>query len=395
MRPAHPPERAEFACASDLTRIMTMPALATRARRHIRLTLDARGPEPKDTPPFLILFINSICNLKCEHCFYWQNLNRRDDLTFDEIDALSRDLGPVENLNLSGGEPFLRKEFGEICRRFIRRNGVRQIYVPTNGWYTKKTVAALREVLQEPALWYFVCELSLDGTREYHDRFRGAATSFDRAMQTYDALAELQAVDPRLRIHSISTATSDNLDEIWRLTDYLYERCPKMDHHNLALIRGDRKNPSLQGPALDAYCRLAAHVRDVWAPRERGRFGAIVEPMLQWAKVETARERRQVVPCRAGLLSGVVYSNGDVSVCETHAPIGNLRQHSFREIWFSPAARQLRAAIARRECHCTNEIFLWPSIAFQPIQLARALVHARGKTSVLAEGQAIASTSGT
>ena len=57
------------------------------------------------------LFINSICNMKCEHCFYWQNLNRRDDLTFDEIVRLSEDLGPVENLNLSGGEPFLRREF--------------------------------------------------------------------------------------------------------------------------------------------------------------------------------------------------------------------------------------------------------------------------------------------
>src|SRR5207244_7563681 len=68
--------------------------------------------------------------------------------------------------------------------------------------------------------------------------------SFDRAMETYDALAELQASDPRLRIHAVSTATNENLDEIARLTDFLFERCPKMDHHNLALIRGDRKNPS-------------------------------------------------------------------------------------------------------------------------------------------------------
>ena len=63
------------------------------------------------SPPFLILFINSLCNMKCEHCFYWQQLNQRDDLTFEEIVALSEELGPIENLNLSGGEPFLRKEF--------------------------------------------------------------------------------------------------------------------------------------------------------------------------------------------------------------------------------------------------------------------------------------------
>jgi MoaA/NifB/PqqE/SkfB family radical SAM enzyme len=359
-----------------------VPNIATRVARHVRLTLQAIGPEPSQTPPFLILFINSICNLTCEHCFYWQNLNKRDDLTFDEIVALSKDLGPVENLNLSGGEPFLRKEFAAVCRQFVEQNGTRQIYVPTNGYFTERTVAAVKAVLERPELWFFVCELSLDGTAEYHNTFRGHKESFQKAMETYDALAELQAADPRLRIHAISTATAENLDEIRRLTGHLYQRCPRMDHHNLALIRGDRKNPSLQGPVLDEYCQLAAHVRDVWAARERGRFGGSVDPLLHWAKVETARLRRQVVPCRAGLLTGVVYANGDVGLCENHPPIGNLRQHSFRELWFSRAARELRASIAGRECHCTNEVFLWPSITFQPRQLLGAMVKSAGTARV-------------
>jgi hypothetical protein len=59
-------------------------------------------------------------------------------------------------------------------------------------------------------------------------------------------------------------------------------------------------------------------------------------------------------------------------VCETHPKIGSLRENSFREIWFSQQARSLRASIAAGKCHCTNEVFLWPSIAFQP--LARAQV---------------------
>jgi MoaA/NifB/PqqE/SkfB family radical SAM enzyme len=349
-----------------------MPDTLTRLRRHVSLTAQAAQEQPAQTPPFLILFVNSICNLKCEHCFYWDSLNKRDDLTFHEIVALSRDLGPIENLNLSGGEPFLRREFAAIVQQFVDHNGVRQVYVPTNGWYTAKTIAALREVLADPRLWYFVCELSLDGTRDYHDKFRGAKGSFDRAMDTYDALAELQQEDSRLRIHAISTATAENMDEIQELTDFLFERCPKMDHHNLALIRGDRKNPSLQGPALSAYCRLADHVKARWQARERGRFGSSIEPMLQWAKVKTAEEQRQVVPCRAGVLTGVVYANGDVSLCETHAPIGNLRRSTFRQIWFSDEAQALRRAIAARQCYCTNEIFLWPSIAFQPLQLLRA-----------------------
>src|SRR5579863_7817805 len=221
----------------------------SRLVRHARIT--GRNRHYESGPPFLILFINSICNQKCDHCFYWRSLNQKDDLSKEEIFALSRSLGRIENLNLSGGEPFLRAEFGEICRQFIRQNKVRQIYVPTNGYFTDRTIKQITETLKEPELDLFVAEISLDGLGEFHNKFRGSPGAFDKAMQTYDALARLQESDRRLRIHSISTATDVNMDEIRRLTSFLYERCPKMDHHNLAMIRGDRKNPSLQGPGLE------------------------------------------------------------------------------------------------------------------------------------------------
>ena len=94
----------------------------------------------------------------------------------------------------------------------------------------------------------------------------------------------------------------------------------------------------------------------------------------QFAKLETGARQEQVVPCRAGRLTGVVYANGDVSLCETHPPLGNLRQRSFRDIWFSPEAQQLRGTIARGECYCTNEIFMWPSIVFHPTSLVKAMI---------------------
>jgi MoaA/NifB/PqqE/SkfB family radical SAM enzyme len=322
--------------------------------------------------------------LKCDHCFYWRNLNRRDDLTAEEIFALSDELGRVENLNLSGGEPFLRKEIAEICRYFVRNNKVGQIYIPTNGYFASKTVQATAQILQESFLRLIVIEISLDGMPEYHNRLRGSDHSFEKAIGTYDALAELQKTDSRLRIHAVSTVTSENIDEVRRLTGYLHERCSAMDHHSVALIRGDRKNPSLQGPELVAFDDFHARIQSLWAKRERGRFGRMVEPMLHWARVRTAQQGKQVIPCRAGVLSAVVYANGDVSFCENLRPLGNLRQRSFRDIWYSEEATTLRKSIRNRECYCTNEIFLWPSIVFQPFQLARIMRKTKAwKTPVL------------
>ena len=69
--------------------------LIDRVQRHARLTAQATVQDP-DSPPFLVLFINSICNMKCEHCFYWTALNKKDDMTKEELFALSDSLGPIE-----------------------------------------------------------------------------------------------------------------------------------------------------------------------------------------------------------------------------------------------------------------------------------------------------------
>ena len=60
-----------------------------------------------------------------------------------------------------------------------------------------------------------------------------------------------------------------------------------------------------------------------------------------------------------------------------HSPIGNLRQKTFRQIWHSPQAQALRRSVHAKECWCTNEVFLWPSINYQPMQLARTLLGSR------------------
>jgi MoaA/NifB/PqqE/SkfB family radical SAM enzyme len=346
-----------------------------RISRHVSIM--RKNYEELPSPPFLTLFINSICNMKCDHCFYWQSLNQKTDLTKDELFNLSRSLGRLENMYLSGGEPFIRKEFAEICRQFIQHNRVRQMYVTTNGYFTDKTIAALTNVLEEPSLEQFIVEISLDGTPAYHDEFRHAKNAFKKAMETYDALVELQKKDARLRIHSVSTATHQNMAEIKKLTTYLYDRCPKMDHHNLGLIRGDRKDPTLQGPGLKGYQELYEYIRRLWAPREQSRQGAIVEPMMHYTKVRTVQEERQVVACTAGKLSAVVYANGDVTVCEARKPLGNLRKQSFWDIWSSAEATTVRQSIAKKECHCTGEIAMWTSIAFRPVDLVQIMVGSR------------------
>lgn len=349
----------------------------SRILRHGRMMWKSIRRYEPSSPPFLTLFVTSRCNLCCDHCFYWQNLNQPDDLSLDEIREISDGLGDLENLNISGGEPFLRKDLSEICRQFVERNRVKQIYITTNAYFTEDMRRQIQGILESPALSLLVVEISLDGLKEYHNRLRGNRESFQKAMESYYMLEGLRKRDERMRIHVDSTVSSENIAEIRNLSKYLYDHCPSVEHHGIAVIRGDWKNKDIEEPPAEDFRNLCEYVERLWSDRGKKRFGWVVEPMSQWARYSIMMNRRQVVACLAGILSAVVYPNGDLGVCELHPPVGNLRKKSFLDLWHSQEARGLRSEIKAKKCYCTHEIPLWSSIVFQPVELVRAMLGSR------------------
>jgi hypothetical protein len=72
-----------------------------------------------------------------------------------------------------------------------------------------------------------------------------------------------------------------------------------MDHHNSGLLSGDPKNHSLSGPALGESWKLYEFIQSLWAAREDGRYGSIVEPMLQCAETTSFEKPVQVAELTA------------------------------------------------------------------------------------------------
>ncbi len=170
-----------------------------RIARHLRIARKAFQKAP--SPPFLILFINSICNLKCEHCFDWSSLNKKDDLTFEETrHALGRswtDREPEPLRRRTVPAPRLRRGLPAVHQAERREADLRAEQRLLHGTDDRADSAHPGG----PQSWSCSCS-SCRSTAcpQFHDEFRGTR-SFPKAMETYDALAELQARDPRLRIH--------------------------------------------------------------------------------------------------------------------------------------------------------------------------------------------------
>src|SRR5581483_2288890 len=104
--------------------------------------------------------------------------------------------------------------------------------------------------------------------------------------------------------------------------------------------------------ATDYAAVVADMVKDVDATPASGVAGLAQAFRRRYYQIarQTLEEKRQVLPCYAGLASAHIAPNGDVWTCCTRAePMGNLREagFDFMKVWTSARADELRASIGR------------------------------------------------
>ena len=136
-------------------------------------------------PSYLIFQVTSQCNARCLTCFNWKRLDRpkKNDLSLQEIEKISRNFGPVLQLTLGGGEPLLRDDLAEVCLLFAKNNSVQHITIPTNGTRPLETKKTAEKILSRSRLNYLRIGLSLDGLAEDHDRLRGLKGSYEKLLE--------------------------------------------------------------------------------------------------------------------------------------------------------------------------------------------------------------------
>ena len=316
------------------------------------------------TPPFVTLYVTTRCDESCIHCYYWDELNPKPnrDFTLDEFDRTLASMGEIFNLFIGGGEPFLRPDLAGIILAAHKRNRVANVYVPTNGQHTARTTSALVEVLQAAPELRFHLNLSVDHVdEEEHDRIRGRRGAFRRVLETAEAIDPLRQRHPNLILHTLTTVMRDNQTDILRIHQELLRRFDP-DGTSYNYCRGNPLDPGQTEVDPDIYHRLADQVR---ADRRSGRirhgsFGNLnhsLDEQVRESVEQTVLESRAQFSCVSGRLACVIYSNGDVTECETkNSPLGNLREanYDFRSLWFGQTARQV-ADEAANGCYCTHE----------------------------------------
>lgn len=307
--------------------------------------------------PLMVNFhVTTRCNMRCRHCGDDVWGDPANDLPYPVIEQLSADLGIVPDLALGGGEPFLRGDLPEMCELFCRNNGVRNLAIPTNGFATDPTCAAVEKILDHCPASNVILILSLDGFQPTHDSIRMPG-SFGRVMATAE---RLRAIRERRRNFSFFfNATINNVN--WReLPDLARDVRDRFQTHlDFNLLSGNPRDAELQLPSLEEIRRT---IDGIYAARETTPMLDCQLGIFRDLILQTLAEQRQVVPCRAGSLAALIDANGDVRSCPVLPVLGNLRRQSFQEIWHSAAARAQHQSIVRGDCTCANDCYVVNSL---------------------------------
>ncbi|HKM78572.1 MAG TPA: radical SAM protein [Candidatus Bathyarchaeia archaeon] len=326
----------------------------------------------------VILFVTSICNARCRTCFYWLELNKKGDMTFDEISKLSITMPKFHDLWISGGEPFLRKDLAEIIHLFYRNNNIRDVRIPTNGLPTLQTISTTRKILELCPQIQLEIDISIDGFRETHDRIRGVPGNYDKLLTTMSELGKVRTLNPNLTLFINTVITRENEDQVVGLGQYFEESRMEMDGHYFQIIRGNPLDPRLENIESDklkeVYNELipinneyisrpkGKHTILEWVRRAYWKAGYIFSYETQYQNY--ASKTQWKMPCTAGQTSIVIDYNSDVRVCELRKPIGNLRKFgmNFQTFWNSLDRKREVEQVKFDKCFCTHICFMYDSM---------------------------------
>ena len=327
----------------------------------------------KTEPISLVHFVTNRCNARCSFCFidFDDPKTFQGELTIQEIDKLTKTLGSsLLNVNLTGGEPFARKDLIDIAKSYLINSTVQSIYVTTNASLPDRVEKFAKEISILAPEIELCFQISIDDLPQNHDRVRKIKNLFNNCIDTYKRLKNLGSkVNPVVSI----TVTHENCDNIKEIFNYLHKDC-KIDSIKCCIVRdeGVYKTPSEKKKKIyDAYSWLTNELKEKMKKKEILNYNSKSiqgklhkkKDLISWEMIKKMYLKPEYLsPCHAGSLFGIITANGMIYPCEILETklLGNLRENdiNFMKIWKNQKTKETKNFIKKINCNCTYECAL-------------------------------------
>ena len=262
--------------------------------------------------------ITAECNLHCVHCLSDAGIPSHNELNTEECRELIDQLAALKvfQVNIGGGEPFLRKDFIDLLS-YSHKKGI-VTCVSTNGMLIENGLAKHLSTFEMLYL-----QVSLDGaTAEVNDQIRGIGTH-KKILAAMDCLARH---DVSFSINTVLTRT--NYSQLETLRD--------MAREYGAELRVSRFRPSGRGKVSKDHLGPDKEQLEAFADWLNG-HDLVRTGDSFFSLTSEGRRRKGLDMCGAAKMTCCVTPTGEVYPCaflqERPFLAGNVREKSFKDLW--------------------------------------------------------------
>lgn len=266
--------------------------------------------------PLVVSFeLTGSCNARCKHCDKGGILKDETPLSPARIGEIYRELRPVA-VQLSGGEPLLRRDVVEVARAIKEPRGAPYLILVSNGALLN---ADRYEALRAAGVNQF--SISLDFPDARHDEFRSVPGLFRRLERLVPALCARGHGDVVLNC-AISRL---NVGDLTRLRDTAQAWGSSISFSAYSALRTGNTDYLVSSP--EDLRRLRAQLEGLIETRRRG-AGGMRNPVPDLEGIYRFFAEGGIGGCRAGYRFLLVTPDGFFRPC-AHKPV---RARSQREL---------------------------------------------------------------
>lgn len=304
------------------------------------------------SPEIVSLVVTYKCNFRCEACSVWRMADypQLSVLGWMGIaDALRAKLSPETVIEISGGEPLLRKDL--VCSLIGNlKPYFKKVGINTNGSLLDKNSLGL---LKESGIDFVKVSLySLED--DVHDFLRGFPGSAKNAKKTIDLLREN---DIKTDIGIL--ITSKNIQGIPEIIKHYNQD----DYSNVSIVLQPLDEPiglePIIGPdktkTVENLWPEEKKIKDLFSWLKKNDFKNVKNAAINLGAIgryylnkDSVLKRR----CLAGQRGLVVYPDGSLSFCYSGKIIGNVAKKDLGQILISSTACNERMNIRRCDKYC-------------------------------------------
>jgi MoaA/NifB/PqqE/SkfB family radical SAM enzyme len=274
------------------------------------------------------------CNSRCQMCYTWQYPTKKEDeITVKDIEKLPQ----LYFVNITGGEPFLREDIHEIVRVVNAKS--HRIVISTNGLLTDRII----EFFEHKDNKNIGIRISLDGLPQSNELIRGIKDGFDRSFRTLLELKAMGIKDLGIGI-TISDQNAKDLVPLFHLANSMgIEFAIAVVHNSYYFHKLDNKIENKDMVAREFKSLMKCYLK---TRKIKNWFRAYMATGI----VNRIYDLPRPLPCIMGTGSFFLDPIGEIRPCNVmEESMGNIKEKSFEEIWYSNKANEIRCKVAN--CH--------------------------------------------